>query len=93
MMRAMEALACARKLCLRLRLREFSNSTMLTAKVFTHSSLAILLWIHITGFASWRRPSVQLRDVNFCGAARLWFVRGGSRDHAVAVSGCQRSHH
>jgi len=26
---------------------------------------------YITGFASWRRPSVQLRDVNSGGVARL----------------------
>jgi len=30
-----------------------------------------VLWIHMTGFASWRHPSAQLRDVNFSGAARL----------------------
>ena len=52
-----------------------------------------VLWIHITGFASWRRPSVQLRDIRSGSAARLWFVRGGSRDHAVAASGWQRSLH
>jgi len=52
-----------------------------------------VLWIHITGFAIWRRPSVQLRDINSGGAAHLWFVRDGSRDHAVAASGRQRSLH
>jgi len=30
-----------------------------------------VLWIHITGFASWRHPSAQLRDVNSGGTARL----------------------
>ena len=30
-----------------------------------------VLWIHITGFASWRRPSVQLRDIKSGGAAHL----------------------
>ena len=30
-----------------------------------------VLWIHITVFASWNRPSVQLRDINTGGTARL----------------------
>ena len=43
----------------------------------------LVLWIHITGFASWRRPSVQLRCINSGGAAHLY---SSEVDHVTTPS-------